>query len=52
MQPLTGALSQENVGRVLTRAMTVDGDELLTRLETTAATGEPVTRTLRWRRVG
>ena len=51
-QRLTGALSAENVGLVLTRAMLVDGDQLTIRLETTTASGEPVTRTLRWRRVG
>ena len=51
-QTLTAALSQENVGQTLTRAMTVAGDELTIQLATVAATGEPVTRTLRWRRVG
>ena len=51
-QGLTGALSPENVGLVLTRAMTVVGDELTIRLETATAGGEPITRTLRWRRVG
>ncbi len=51
-QRLMGALSQENVGLVLTRVMTVVGDELTIRLETATADGEPVTRTLRWKRVG
>ena len=51
-QTLTGALSQENVGQTLTRAMTVEGDELTIELQTSAHTGEPVTRTLTWRRVG
>ncbi|HEU4988279.1 MAG: lipocalin-like domain-containing protein [Gemmatimonadota bacterium] len=51
-QTLTGALSPENVGMTLTRAMDVHGDELVIRLDTTALSGEPVTRTLRWRRVG
>lgn len=49
-QELTGSLSQENVGQILTRAMTVDGDELTISLETTSVTGEKVTRTLIWRR--
>jgi hypothetical protein len=49
-QRLFGALSVENVGLVLTRAMTVDGDQLTIALETAAADGEPVTRTLVWRR--
>jgi hypothetical protein len=50
-QVLLGALSPESVGMTLTRAMTVAGDELLIRLDT-AVDGSPVTRTLRWRRVG
>ena len=49
---LVGALSPENVGLVLTRGMTVVGDELTIRLETAADDGEPVTRTLTWTRVG
>jgi hypothetical protein len=51
-QHLRGALSRENVGAVLTRAMDVQGDTLIIRLDTTAADGEPVTRTLTWQRVG
>jgi hypothetical protein len=51
-QTLLGALSPENVGMVLTRAMSVIGDRLTIRLETTAASGDPVIRTLQWRRVG
>ena len=51
-QELAGALSKENVGHVLTRAMTVAGDELEIELATTSIEGEPVTRTLRWKRVG
>ncbi len=51
-QRLLGALSRENVGQVLTRAMTVQGDTLTIRLRTASAQGEPVTRTLQWRRVG
>lgn len=51
-QKLAGALSKENVGHVLTRGMTVDGDELKIELETTSVEGVPVTRTLRWKRVG
>jgi hypothetical protein len=49
---LVGALSQENVGQVFTRSMSVIGDELTIRLETASANGEPVVRTLRWGRVG
>jgi hypothetical protein len=51
-QTLIGALSPENVGLVLTRVMTVVGDELTIRLETATADREPVTRTLLWKRVG
>jgi hypothetical protein len=51
-QHLLGSLSRENVGVVLTRAMEVRGDILLIRLETAAADGTAVTRTLTWRRVG
>ena len=51
-QRLDGALSAENVGQVLTRAMTVSGNTLTIALETASAGGEPVTRTLTWKRVG
>lgn len=51
-QTLLGALSQESVGRVLTRAMQVEGDRLTIALRTTSVSGEMVTRTLVWKRVG
>lgn len=51
-QTLTGALSQENVGQTLTRKIKVLGDELTIQLQTVAAGGEPMTRTLTWKRVG
>ena len=51
-QRLLGALSKEHVGAVLTRAMDVRGDTLVIRLDTTAADGATLTRTLTWRRVG
>ena len=51
-QTLLAALSPENVGAVLTRAMEVQDDTLIIRLETTAADGAAVTRTLTWQRVG
>jgi hypothetical protein len=51
-QRLLGALSPENVGSVLTRAMDVRGDTLVIRLQTTVAEGMTVTRTLTWKRVG
>jgi len=51
-QRLFGSLSNENVGMVLTRGMTVEGDKLTIQLQTTSALSEPVTRTLIWERVG
>jgi len=51
-QTLLAALSPENVGHVLTRAMVVQGDTLVIRLETTTGDGAAVTRTLTWLRVG
>jgi len=51
-QTLLAALSAENVGHVLTRAMEVRDDTLVIRLEATAADGTEVTRTLTWQRVG
>lgn len=51
-QRLTGALSIENVGAIVTRAMTVRRDTLTIELQTTSARGDAVTRTLTWRRVG
>ncbi len=49
---LIGALSPENVDQVFTRMMSVTGDELTIQLDTATAAGEPIRRTLRWRRVG
>ena len=50
-QILEGALASENVGMVVTRPMSIDGDVLTLRLPTTAIDGESVVRTLKWRRV-
>lgn len=50
-QRLRGALSAESVGVVVSREMKVDGDSLTISLQTTVA-GEPVTRTLTWKRIG
>jgi hypothetical protein len=49
---LQGALTPENVGQIFNRTMSVAGDELTIRLETATASGEPIVRTLRWKRVG
>ena len=51
-QTLTGSLSLENVGQVLTRRMSVANDELTIRVDTTTEDGEAAVLTLRWRRVG
>ncbi|MGD9798964.1 MAG: lipocalin-like domain-containing protein [Parvularculaceae bacterium] len=51
-QHLVAALSAENVGQTVTRQVTVDGDVLVVSLNTTLETGERVTRTLKWQRVG
>lgn len=51
-QQLAGALSPENVGLVLTRAMEVRGDRLVIQLQTSSSDGAAVTRTLTWKRVG
>ncbi|HVC76645.1 MAG TPA: lipocalin-like domain-containing protein [Candidatus Micrarchaeaceae archaeon] len=47
---LEGSLSPEDVGSVFTREMHVDGYTLTIKLATTSAGGEPVTRTLIWKR--
>ncbi len=51
-QTLMGCLSADNVGQVLTREMRVQDDTLTIALDTDAADGTPVTRTLIWKRVG
>ncbi len=51
-QQLTGALTPDNVGMVVTRRMLVEGDRLTIHLDTATAAGEPVVRTLVWQRVG
>lgn len=48
---LVAALSPQSVGQTFTRHMRVEGDILTLDLDTTTATGEPVRRTLNWRRV-
>lgn len=49
-QTLEGALAPENVGVTVTRQMEVHGDRLTLQLPTTATNGEPIVRTLQWRR--
>jgi lipocalin-like protein len=50
-QKLLASLSPGNVGMTLTRAMNVTDDTLSIELETTAADGIPVVRTLTWQRL-
>ena len=49
---LEGALTRDNVGLEVLRKLSVEGDRLVIRLETTTTEGEPISRTLVWRRVG
>jgi hypothetical protein len=49
-QRLIAALSVENVGQVLTRTMSVVGNELSIQVHTASGDGNPIVRTLRWRR--
>jgi hypothetical protein len=51
-QRLRGALSPDDVGKVVTRRMELEDGRLVIRLQTTAADGEPVVRTLTWDRAG
>ena len=50
-QELEGALSPDNVGKVVTRRFRINGDELVITLDATASDGVSVTRTLRWQRL-
>ena len=50
-QELVAALSPENVGKVVTRQFRIDGNDLVISLEATSSDGEPVTRTLCWKRL-
>jgi Lipocalin-like domain len=49
---LQGALTPDNIGLEVSRNLNVDGDRLEIRLDTTTAEGEPVERTLTWKRIG
>ena len=51
-QRLTGALSRESVGLEITRTMCVEDDHLTIMLQTSSPTGQSLTRTLKWKRVG
>lgn len=49
---LEGALTADNVGLEVSRKLQVDGDHLVIQLDTTSTAGEPISRTLTWRRIG
>jgi hypothetical protein len=48
---LIGSITPSNIGMTVSRDLRVDGDNLTIRLETTTTGGEPVTRTLIWKRI-
>lgn len=49
---VAGALSRADVGKVLNRRIHLDGDDLTIDFETLTSDGFPVTRILKWKRVG
>ena len=49
---LDAAITRANIGMEVERRLSVEGDQLTIVLETKTAGGEPVTRTLRWKRIG
>jgi Lipocalin-like domain len=50
-QELEGALSVDDVGKVVTRNFRIDGSELVISLDVTASDGTSAIRTLRWQKV-
>ena len=48
---LVGSIVQKNVGMTVHRNLRVEGDKLIITLDTTTQQGEPVTRTLTWKRI-
>ena len=48
---LIGSINPANVGMTVNRNLHVEGDQLIIQLETTTQEGEPVTRTLKWKRI-
>jgi hypothetical protein len=48
---LVGSINPANIGLTVYRDLRVEGDALTIRLDTTTKEGEPVTRTLTWRRI-
>ena len=48
---LVGSINPANIGMTVYRDLRVDGDRLIIQLDTTTRDGEPVTRTLTWKRI-
>ncbi|MGZ3776481.1 MAG: lipocalin-like domain-containing protein [Mucilaginibacter sp.] len=48
---LIGSVTPANVGITVSRDLRADGDQLIIQLDTTTPDGEPITRTLTWRRI-
>ncbi len=48
---LVGSITTANIGITVSRDMRADNDKLIIQLETTLPDGEPITRTLTWKRI-
>lgn len=48
---LIGSITPSNIGITVSRDMRAEGDKLVIQLETTRPDGEPITRTLTWKRL-
>jgi hypothetical protein len=48
---LVGSINPVNIGMIVYRDLQVEGDKLTIKLDTTTQEGEPVTRTLTWKRI-
>ena len=48
---LIGSITASNIGKTFMRSLRINGDTLMLQLETTAPDGEPITRTLVWKRI-
>ena len=49
---LVGSINPANIGMTVYRNLKVEDDKLTIQLDTTTHDGEPVTRTLKWKRLG
>ena len=49
---LTGSITPANIGMTVWRDLRINSDQLIIQLDTTTMSGEPITRTLTWKRVG